>query len=77
MFALQVLLNDYWDVPMMGDRAFAISPGLYSLVSIERTNVRPDYFYKVINNYNVRLVIYVKGDKKSLFKTKKMNLTHY
>ena len=59
MFALQVLLNDYWDVPMMGDRAFAISPGLYSLVSIERTNVRPDYFYKGITNYNICLVIYV------------------
>ena len=39
-YTLQVLLHQENDIPVMQGRAFAISPGLYSMVAVEKTEVR-------------------------------------
>ena len=39
LIVFQMLLHDIHDTPMMKERAFAISPGLYTMVAIEKTQV--------------------------------------
>ena len=39
VFLYQVLLHAANEAPMMAERSFAVSPGLYSLVTIDRTEV--------------------------------------
>ena len=39
IFLLQILSHDITDEPLMKERAFSVSPGLYSLVALERTVV--------------------------------------
>ncbi len=39
VFIYQVLLHEPDEVPLMQGKAFAISPGLYSMVAIEKSEV--------------------------------------
>ena len=43
--SLQVLLHQKGDIPVMQGRAFAISPGLYTMVAVEKTEVRSQRTY--------------------------------
>ena len=55
---LQALLHEAEDLPLMGQRSFAISPGLYSLVAIEKTEVSLPTFH--VSHANVLTFSYQK-----------------